>query len=1118
MKSKPLVWIVGFLLVAVALTSVFAGLISPSLYNSNFNADKNTTTTNIIGTIGSTLTLSSVNWTEQNQTTGNASGIITFNLNNTGNNSLVQPFCLSYSFNQVQANNSCGIVGGTIATPLLNAGTTSNGCSGSQNYSSCYEELIRSHYASGNVTRIISNKLIIPWMSSSTSCTQADLHASGTFTNGYPMVTDEFSQIGLLLSLGMNQTKFIQFKNTVNVINSSRAQLPGWQVFINESTSNIDACKSGYNGNCDTASDANARIVIALYGASNNTAFTNTSDNANSYALASNISANMVTYEVVNQCYNSTLGNGNICWWLAAGSVSKNNGLGSTDFGYSGYYGDATIAMLAACAETGNQTYCAIAGNFTLNYLQASKFNGTTFTVPPGRSFAWNNITAGNTTPVASCTNTCSPDQWDAADAPRAVSMCMAQQYANAVGMTLPNMTTYCSLWEQRYMRQLNSWPFQYYSNGTASASNQSGYLAQGWQAQALMGANTSNYETVMRNCLNHYSSGTGTYDSTTCDGVYNEAFCERALGTGIGRDLGAFPSQSLVCSVPAGVSYTNGGQSVTLNTPANNTNVSGSYTLLNWTVFNNNVTSSTSPGTIPVMIANMTFCSDPATTYNFTLGAGWAWDSAHCGIVYNGSSFQGDLVSGILNLSTICQNGCNITQVFNTTNVTNFKDYLITQAGSNNNFDMNRERNTDTTQHYKRDGGSFSQTANYNDAGNVTVTSSINISQNATMSCAGGSCTANETAAITNLAAADYIRWHSGTISPSNTGTQIELFQIQVWNIGTPYNVTGAPANSTLNVTVSNSTTQLFQQNGTANGTTQVFNVTNLVNGQYAWRVNMKSQTGEERNFSFSFNVSQPNVINTTNYCTLTGNITLVNVLNNTPLNISILNITDGTSYWTPDLTNYILNNLGTTTSNKTLMLSTYPQGQNNTYTSIFFAKNLTANFTPTITYAAGSNQNNTAVDISCDGINYISNVTTGQLVTCTNIARVISYRVTLYRNNTASPTINTLNITMNESLCGNGVIDGGETCDNSSSNGACPAVCSLSCSINSCSSGGGGGGGGGMIASTIVYQNVTLPAGNATIQNPDFIKWVTTNVPMVLILVILFVVIVAIVLWVID
>ncbi|MFZ4632461.1 MAG: hypothetical protein ACOYL8_04685 [Patescibacteria group bacterium] len=44
---------------------------------------------------------------------------------------------------------------------------------------------------------------------------------------------------------------------------------------------------------------------------------------------------------------------------------------------------------------------------------------------------------------------------------------------------------------------------------------------------------------------------------------------------------------------------------------------------------------------------------------------------------------------------------------------------------------------------------------------------------------------------------------------------------------------------------------------------------------------------------------------------------------------------------------------------------------------------------------------------------------------------------------------------------VCGNGITETGEACDNGTNNGACSKTCSSSCQLNSCNSVGGGGGG---------------------------------------------------------
>lgn len=282
--------------------------------------------------------------------------------------------------------------------------------------------------------------------------------------------------------------------------------------------------------------------------------------------------------------------------------------------------------------------------------------------------------------------------------------------------------------------------------------------------------------------------------------------------------------------------------------------------------------------------------------------------------------------------------------------------------------------------------------------------------------------------------------------------------------NLGTAFTTGGTQGNSSLNVTITNSTGQLYQRNITGNNTIVTYNWTGLSNGVYAYVINLKSYGGENRNFSLSLNISQPTLGVTTNYCTLTGTVTITGIPNATAINLSITNTTDGTSYWTPDQINYQLKNLGTTTSNKTLLLSTYPQTQNNTYQGkLIFTNTSSGSFIPVITYGPNSSQNNTAVDVSCDGTNYLANVTSGISNACPVVGNLLTYRITLYRNTTSSPTLVSLTInTTDTPVCGNSIQETGEACDlGNSANGACPSTCSASCQTNSCNNGGGGGGG---------------------------------------------------------
>jgi hypothetical protein len=346
------------------------------------------------------------------------------------------------------------------------------------------------------------------------------------------MVTDEFSQVGVLVGMGNSEMQMDEFYNTVRAIKSGFGNIPAWRVYRNGDV--IEQCKQGINDNCDTASDATARIIISLFSASKNPSF---SDGAKQryHDLASALSNDMVTYEVKDQCLPTKFGT--VCHWLAAGSRAAQGGIASTDFGYTGYYPDAIIAMLAACKQTGDSNYCGIAKDFALNYLQASNFDGSHFTTPPGRSFKWTLI---NGQPKAECTNTCSPVEWDSADAPRALGLCQANYYADQIGVDI-GLNSYCKMWGERYMGNPNLAPIQFQPDGT-QVSFQSGYFAQGLQALFQSGGNNpSLFVPTLDNALSHYSTSTGTWDHSACFGVYTQAFAVRALGFGIGRDETVF-------------------------------------------------------------------------------------------------------------------------------------------------------------------------------------------------------------------------------------------------------------------------------------------------------------------------------------------------------------------------------------------------------------------------------------------------------------------------------------------------------------------------------------------------------------------------------------------------
>ena len=112
-------------------------------------------------------------------------------------------------------------------------------------------------------------------------------------------------------------------------------------------------------------------------------------------------------------------------------------------------------------------------------------------------------------------------------------------------------------------------------------------------------------------------------------------------------------------------------------------------------------------------------------------------------------------------------------------------------------------------------------------------------------------------------------------------------------------------------------------------------------------------------------------------------------------------------------------------------MIIVRYPQiadGYNwtrNTYLS----KNFTATFTiksflPLFTYQQGSGINNVSVDISCDGgTTYRRNVTSGNAISCQSAGTALIYNVTLYGNDTWTPEIRQLNITINANSAANNI-----------------------------------------------------------------------------------------------
>lgn len=414
------------------------------------------------------------------------------------------------------------------------------------------------HRSGSNGTRVVAGLTITPWFDQDNFCNDAHLQGGsacniGTknLTAAYCMVTDQHSEAALMDSYGKNQSAYhgiyLAFNSTQ--MRSQYGTLPGWDCVVNETSSYVNCTDSRVNSNKDSASDATARYIISLAVAMNNPFFTNATQIAQYNQTFIQMGKDYDTYEVDHTCRNSLLGFGQICDWAASGGSAKAGGLASTDYGYSGYYGDQAMAYLVLCANTKNQTYCSRAANVSENYFAAAYPSGTllpnssnlsTFRVPPGRSFRWDNA---GTVPSATCTNTCSPDYWDVSDAVRGVSICMANYYAKKyTNVTLPLADEYCLLWAKKYGTDPNNYYTQYFANGTSVTSAQSGYFAQGLEAQMMMGSlNESGVNATVWSAINHYADSPKTWDYAACFGVYGQAIATRSMGAAMARDYLAF-------------------------------------------------------------------------------------------------------------------------------------------------------------------------------------------------------------------------------------------------------------------------------------------------------------------------------------------------------------------------------------------------------------------------------------------------------------------------------------------------------------------------------------------------------------------------------------------------
>ena len=394
--------------------------------------------------------------------------------------------------------------------------------------------------------------LLVPKYGKSDVCTVATMDASACGTYGatssarqFRQVTDELSQIGLGLAMaGSTQaTRFDRWVNTIRLLRqkSNDAILP-WDVTA--ALDQADETKMCVR-DANDASDATARVITALYIAAHTLTFSS-ADRDRYEALADELANRLarMDHKDTRNLYPSA---GR--FWLAGGKVQADNAVGNANgYTYGGYFGDHTLAMLAAYRSTGEPRYAELAQDAVRNYLNAAAFISS-FRVPP-LQFSWKFV---NGEPAAEPRGYLA-EQWDDADAPRAVTLCKSGYYARLANVTLPaDLDRYCHAWMLSDGVQIDgaSYQRQYTFDGHRIGDRTVDYINTGLGASLNFYLCPADLQKRLDAAMAQYSAGDRRFRSgptesaalEACFGVYMHAFFVVNYGSAIGRDLVAFRS-----------------------------------------------------------------------------------------------------------------------------------------------------------------------------------------------------------------------------------------------------------------------------------------------------------------------------------------------------------------------------------------------------------------------------------------------------------------------------------------------------------------------------------------------------------------------------------------------
>jgi hypothetical protein len=379
--------------------------------------------------------------------------------------------------------------------------------------------------------------LWVPWYMHSDLCTAQDLHTKcgvspTTFENNC-LASDELSQVGMVVAMSTRQDAFDQWVATVRTLMAgpSGQALPVWQAKRQDGV--IDT-----NVTSDDASDATARIILALYIAAASPRFPDAIKKTTYRQLGDTLARPFLDRDFVTLPLTGSTG-ATIANWLAGGHVTaESNPDLSGAVSFAGYFGDVILALVAAYRSTGDPSFSAAARDTAEAYLTAARYDGTKFVVPP-MQFEWR--VTGSRGEIACTNGYCT--QWDDADAPRAVSVCKAIGAARLAGVDLgPNLSRYCEQWLASDGVAPDAYQRQYFVDGQRVAPPQGGYHNNGLGAALNFTPANQHLRLKLDEAIGaHFVPEKDSFDWTNCMGVYNPAFVLVNLGSAIGLDLGAF-------------------------------------------------------------------------------------------------------------------------------------------------------------------------------------------------------------------------------------------------------------------------------------------------------------------------------------------------------------------------------------------------------------------------------------------------------------------------------------------------------------------------------------------------------------------------------------------------